>query len=59
MAMSVSLRLSALARTAILAAALSVPVALAGCAHRVDDGTYYLGQNERPPAAICAAWAAC
>ncbi len=56
--MSVSLRLSALARVAVLAAALLASAALAGCAHRIDDGTYYLGQNDRVPAAICAAWAA-
>jgi hypothetical protein len=53
--MSVSLRLSALARAAVLAMALLAPAALAGCAHRVDDGTYYLGQNDRPPAGIWAA----
>jgi hypothetical protein len=57
--MSVSLRLSALMRAAALAMALLAPALVAGCAHRIDDGTYYLGQNERPPAAICAAWAAC
>ncbi|HEX9490660.1 MAG TPA: hypothetical protein VF930_10270 [Stellaceae bacterium] len=57
--MSVPLRLSALARAAVLATALLAPAALAGCAHRVDDGTYYLGENDRVPAAISAAWAAC
>lgn len=57
--MSSTLRLSALARAAVVAAALLVPAALAGCARPVDNGTYYLGQNDRTPAAICAAWAAC
>ena len=57
--MSVPPRLSALMRASVLVAALLVPAALAGCAHRIDDGTYYLGQNDRVPAAICAAWAAC
>jgi hypothetical protein len=57
--MSVPLRLSALARAAVLAVALFAPIAIAGCARPVDDGTYYLGQNDHVPAAICAAWAAC
>jgi hypothetical protein len=57
--MSVSFRLSALMRAAALAMALFAPALAAGCAHRIDDGTYYVGENARPPAAICAAWAAC
>ena len=57
--MSLSPRLSALMRASILAATLLVPAALAGCAHRIDDGTYYLGQNDRVPAAIHVGWAAC
>jgi hypothetical protein len=54
--MSVSLRLSALMRPAALATALLAAAALAGCAHRIDDGTYYLGET---PAALYAASAAC
>jgi hypothetical protein len=54
--MSHTLRLAALARAAVLAAALLAPAALAGCARPVDDGTYYLGQNDRP---ADAAWATC
>jgi hypothetical protein len=57
--MSHSPRLSALLRASVVAATLLVPAALSGCAHRIDDGTYYLGQNVQVPAAICAAWAAC
>jgi hypothetical protein len=57
--MSVWFRFSALVRAAVLATALLIPGALAGCAHSVDDGTYYLGDSDRAPAAICAAWAAC
>ncbi|HJT08545.1 MAG TPA: hypothetical protein VJ747_16555 [Stellaceae bacterium] len=54
-----TLRLAALARAAIVAAALLSSAALAGCAQPSDDGTYYLGENEQVPAALCAAWAAC
>ena len=57
--MSISTHLWTLARTAVLAAALAIPVMLAGCAQPLDDGTYYLGQNDHVPAALCAAWAAC
>ena len=57
--MSHSPRLSALMRAFVVAATPLVPAALTGCAHRIDDGTYYLGQNVQVPAAICAAWAAC
>lgn len=57
--MSSTLRLAALARAAIVAAALLSPAALAGCAQPYDNGTYYLGENEQVPAALCAAWAAC
>ena len=56
--MSPILRLSALARAAIVATALLAP-ALAGCARPVDDSMYYLGENDRVPTAICVAWAAC
>jgi hypothetical protein len=59
MTMSATLRFAALARAALLAATLLSPVALAGCAQPMDDGTYYLGQNDRVPVAVCAAWAAC
>lgn len=58
-AMSSTVRFAALARAAIVAAALLAPAALAGCAQPFDDSTYYLGQNDRVPSAICAAWAAC
>jgi hypothetical protein len=57
--MSSSLRFAALARAAIVIAALLSPAALAGCAQPADNGTYYLGENEQVPAALCAAWAAC
>lgn len=57
--MSSTIRLAALARAAIVAAALLSPAILAGCAQPFDNGTYYLGQNEPVPAAVCAAWAAC
>ena len=57
--MSSTLRLAALARAAIVAAALLAPAALAGCAQPSDNGTYFLGQNDRVPTAVCAAWAAC
>lgn len=56
--MSPTLRLSALARAAIVATALLAP-ALASCARPVNDSTYYLGENDRVPTAICNAWAAC
>jgi hypothetical protein len=59
MTMFSKLRLAALARAALVAAALLSPALLAGCAQPFDNGTYYLGQNETVPAAICAAWAAC
>jgi hypothetical protein len=57
--MSLTPRLSPLARAAVLAAALLAPVALSGCARPVNDATYYIGQNDRVPTALCAAWAAC
>jgi hypothetical protein len=57
--MSLTHRLSPLARAAVLAAVLLAPAALAGCTRSIDDSTYYLGQNERVPLALCAAWAAC
>ena len=57
--MSSALRLAALVRAAIVAAALLSPAVLAGCAQPTDNGTYYLGENEQVPAALCAAWAAC
>jgi hypothetical protein len=56
--MSSTLRLAALARAALVAAALVAPAALAGCARPVDDGTYYLGQNDRAPTAAYDAPAA-
>lgn len=57
--MSITARFSAVARAAVLAAALATPLVLAGCAQPSDDGTYYLGQNDRVPTGVCAAWAAC
>jgi hypothetical protein len=57
--MSLTHRLSPLARAALLAAALLAPAALAGCARSIDDSTYYVGQNEHVPVALCAVWAAC
>ena len=53
--MSSTLRLAALARAAIVAAALLSPAILAGCAQPSDNGTYFLGQNEHVPVAVCAA----
>jgi hypothetical protein len=50
--MSVTPRLSALARAAFVAAALLAPAALAGCARPVDDSTYYLGANDSAPAVV-------
>ena len=50
--MSVTPRLSALARAAFVAAALLAPIALIGCARPIDDSTYYLGAND-VPTAIC------
>ena len=57
--MSSILRLAVLVRAAIVAAALLSPAVLVGCAQPTDNGTYYLGENEQVPAALCAAWAAC
>ena len=56
-AMSVTPRLSALARAAFVAAALLAPIALIGCARPIDDSTYYLGAND-VPTAISSVWAA-
>jgi len=56
--MSYALRFAALARAAIVAAALLSPAVLTACAQPSDNGTYYLGQNEHVPA-VRAAWAAC